>query len=195
MSKEVDFYFDIGSPASYLAWMKMPKLIEQTGAKVNYLPMYISGVFKLSGNDTPITVPAKGKWLFKDLKRWAKQDDIPFVVNSQFPMNSISVMRALAAYAEDPRLEKLATEFYKAMWDTDENLTNPQNFAEIAKRAGIDSSEMAEKIASPETKQCLIDLTQTAADRGVFGAPTFFIGDDMHFGQDRMDFLKEDLLN
>ena len=82
MAKEFDFYFDIGSPATYLAWTQVPKLAEETGAKANYKPILLGGVFKATGNSSPITVPEKGRWLFKDLTRWAKRYGIEYVFYS-----------------------------------------------------------------------------------------------------------------
>lgn len=195
MNRELDFYYDIGSPAAYLAWMRMPELIAKTGVTVNYIPIFISGIFKLTGNDTPITVPAKGKWIFKDFARFAKRDNIPFVVNSQFPMNSLYVMRALAAMQNNNNYLEFATGLYRGMWETDRDLTNLEVVVKIGEEAGINPVELSDKIALPETKQLLIDLTQTAVDRGAFGAPVFFIEDEMHFGQDRMDFVIEDIMN
>ncbi len=192
--KTVDFYFDIGSPAAYLAWTQLPKLITETNATINYKPMFISGVFKLTGNDTPITVPAKGKWIFEDFARWAKRYEVPLVVNSKFPVNSLYMMRGIIAYQEKAIFLPLVEAMFDAMWVSNKDVTDPQVMAEIAASVGINVNEFSEKLQSPETKQILIDATQEAVDRGAFGAPTFFIGSEMHFGQDRMDFITEALV-
>ena len=192
-SKFVDFYFDVGSPAAYLAWTQMPKLIEETGATINYKPMYISGVFKLTGNDTPITVPAKGKWIFQDFARWAKRYDVPLVVNSKFPVNSLYMMRGIIAYKDDKQFMDLTDAMFDAMWVSNKDVTNPEVMAEIASSVNIDINQFAKKLQTIDTKQILIDATQEAVDRGAFGAPTFFVGEEMHFGQDRFEFISEAL--
>ena len=87
--KTVEFYFDIVSPASYLAWTQMPGIIGDTGAEIVYRPFFLPGVFEKAGSASPITVPAKGKWLFKDLVRHAKNYDVPFTMNENFPMSSV----------------------------------------------------------------------------------------------------------
>ncbi len=191
--QEVDFYFDVGSPAAYLAWTQLPKFSEVTGATVNYKPMFISGVFKLTGNDTPITVPAKGKWIFKDFARWAKRYGVSLVVNEKFPVNSLYMMRGIIAYQDKPEFIALTGALFDAMWVSNKDVTNPNVMTEIATSVGINANEFAEKLQSVDTKQTLIDATQEAVDRGVFGAPTFFVGDEMHFGQDRLDFVAEAL--
>lgn len=191
--KQVDFYFDIGSPAAYLAWTQLPKLVEETGAVINYKPMFISGVFKLTGNDTPITVPAKGKWIFEDFARWAKLYDVPLLVNSKFPVNSLYMMRGIISYKETPQFLALVEAMFDAMWASNKDVTDPKVMGEIAESADIDANDFAHKLQSAETKQILIDATQEAVDRGAFGAPTFFVGDEMHFGQDRFNFVKEAL--
>lgn len=191
--KQIDFYFDVGSPAAYLAWTQLPKLMQETGATINYKPMFISGVFKLTGNDTPITVPAKGRWIFEDFARWAKRYNVPLVVNSKFPVNSLYMMRGIIAHKNDDRFMALVNTMFDAMWVSNKDVTDPNIMAEIASSAGVNSQDFAEKLQSPDTKQLLIDATQEAVDRGVFGAPTFFVGEEMHFGQDRMDFIAEAL--
>ena len=100
MKNQVEFYFDIVSPASYLAWTQMPKLAEETGAKIIYRPFFLPGLFKIAGSTSPITVPAKGKWIFDDLGRWAKRYGVPFKMNSKFPLSSVYAMRGLIAFQD-----------------------------------------------------------------------------------------------
>ncbi len=195
MAKEFDFYFDIGSPATYLAWTQVPKLAEETGAKANYKPILLGGVFKATGNSSPITVPEKGRWLFKDLTRWAKRYGIEFNLNSKFPINTLYMMRGMIAYLEDDRFLALGDAFFEAMWVTDKDLNQPEVMAEVISDAGVDPAEFLERINDQKTKDALMEATQVVIDRAAFGAPTFFVGDEMFWGQDRMEFVREALLN
>ncbi len=193
MTKQVEFYFDVISPASYLAWTQMRTLADETGATVAWKPILLGGVFKATGNASPITVPAKGKWLFADLHRWARAQGVEFKMNDEFPINSLPIMRGLIAYRDDERFGALVAGFFDAMWVSNKNLTEPEVIGRVVAEAGIDPAEFAEKIQDPAVKQALIDATDEAVKRGAFGVPTFFIGDNMHWGQDRLEFVREDL--
>jgi len=192
-NKSVEFFFDIVSPASYLAWTQLPKLERDTGAKIIYRPMFLPGIFEMAGNDTPITVPAKAKWIFEDFKRFAKRYDVPFTMNDNFPLSSVYAMRGLNNFREHERFTKLVDEFYQAMWVNNEDINDPEIVIRIVNDAGINPSEYQAAMNDPENKQALMDITKEAVDRGIFGAPTFFVGDEMHFGQDRLDFVAEAL--
>ena len=194
MPAEFDYYFDVASPATYLSWTQLPKLLEETGATIHYKPILLGGVFKETGNASPITVPAKGKWMFRDLKRWQKSYGVEFWMNDHFPINTLYLMRGLTAYQNDDRFVQLADAIFDGMWVSNKNVNEPEVIGEIVASTGIDPAEFLEKINDPATKQALIDTTAEAVSRGVFGAPTFFVGDNMHWGQDRMHFVKEDLL-
>ena len=195
MSKQLDFYFDIVSPASYLAWTQLPKLIEDTGVEINYQPIFLPGIFKEAGSASPITVPSKGKWLFHDLTRWAKSYSVPFVMNDRFPLSSVYAMRGLNNYKNDERFIALADGLFAAMWANNQDVNDQDVMGEILSNAGIGPGEYMQRLNDPANKQSLIDAGQAAVQRGVFGAPTFFIGKIMHWGQDRLQFVKEDLMS
>ena len=193
MTKEVDYYFDCISPAAYISWARLPDLIEETHAKVNYKPMLLGGVFKATGNSSPITVPAKGAYVFEDFKRWAKRYDVPYVVNDKFPINSLYLMRGIIAYKDDLRFMSLVNAIFDAMWVSNKDLTDSEVVAQVVASANIDPVHFAEAINDPLSKQALIEATDEAISRGVFGAPTFFVDGQMFWGQDRMDFVIEAL--
>lgn len=195
MQKSAEFFFDIVSPASYLAWTRLPGLMEETGAEIEYRPFFLPGVFEKAGSASPITVPAKGKWLFHDLVRHAKTYDVPFVMNDKFPMSSVYAMRGLNNYRKSGKFVELANGFFNSMWVTNEDINDDNIVRQIVLRAGIDPEEYVEKLNNPVNKQALVDVTEEAVSRGVFGAPTFFVGKHMHWGQDRMEFVKQDLMN
>ncbi|MDJ0612730.1 MAG: 2-hydroxychromene-2-carboxylate isomerase [Rhizobiaceae bacterium] len=194
MAKTVEFYFDIVSPASYLAWTQIPKLLEETGADIVYKPFFLPGVFEGAGSSSPITVPPKSKWLFHDLNRWAKTYDVPFVMNKHFPLSSVYAMRGLNNYVGTDKLVPLGNAMFDAMWATNQNINDPSVMETILAEVGIDQAEYMEKLNDPSNKQALVAVGEEAVSRGVFGAPTFFVGKFMHWGQDRLQFVKEDLL-
>ncbi len=199
MSKEVEFWFDIVSPASYLAWTQMPKLAAETGATIRYKPFFLPGLFKAAGSASPITVPAKGKWLFHDLRRFARMYEVPFWMNDKFPLNSLNIMRGLIAFVDRPELVALGDGFFKAMWAENKDVTDPEVMAAIVTAAGVDPEEWMSAIQNDEIKQKVFSINEELARRGAFGAPTFFVREGekeiMHWGQDRISFVKQALLS
>jgi len=195
MTRSVDFLFDYGSPAAYLAWTQLPQLAAGTGAQVVMKPILLGGVFQSTGNRAPITVPAKGSYLFKDLNRCAKAYGVPLVMNPHFPINTITLMRidvALTLHG-DPRLDACRAAVFKAVWAEQKNMGDPATVAAVLAPAGFAADELAELACDPLVKETLKTWTQQAVDRGVFGAPTFFVGDEMFWGQDRLDFVRSAL--
>lgn len=198
MSREIEFCFDIVSPASYLAWTQMPKLEADTGATIKYRPFFLPGLFKVAGSTSPITVPSKGKWLFHDLRRFAKRYGVKFWMNEHFPLNSLYIMRGLIAWQDRPEIRELGDGFFKAMWADNENVNDPAVMARIVSEAGVDPKDWQAALEDETVKQKVFTINDELAKRGAFGAPTFFLmeGDRevMHWGQDRLDFIKEALL-
>ena len=199
MAKEVEFCFDIVSPASYLAWTQIGKLAEETGARIVYRPFFLPGLFKEAGSSSPITIPAKSKWLFQDVRRFAKRYNIKFWMNEHFPLNTLYIMRGLIAFADRPQMEALCEGFFKAMWANNENLADPEIIGRIVAEAGVDPREWLAAINDETVKQRVFDINTELAGRGAFGAPTFFVErngkSEMHWGQDRIDFVREALLD
>ena len=198
MTREVEFYFDIVSPASYLAWTQIPKLVEETGAEIKYRPFFLPGLFKVAGSSSPITVPPKSKWLFQDMRRFAKRYGVKFWMNDHFPLNSLYIMRGLIAWQDKPEIKALGDGFFNAMWADNENVNDPEVMARIVSAAGVDPAEWKAALEDAGIKQKVFDINEELAKRGAFGAPTFFVqnGDktELHWGQDRLDFVKEALL-
>ncbi len=193
MPRKVEFFFDIVSPASYLAWTQMPKLIRETGAQIDYRPFFLPGLFKVSGSISPIAVPAKGRWMFDDLSRFARRYGVPFNMNPHFPLSSVYAMRGLIAWRGRPQFQALGNGFYTAMWVEGRDINASQVVGDILAGAGVDAGEYQAAIDDPAAKQAVFDVTEEAARRGAFGAPTFFVGKEMHWGQDRLDFVREAL--
>ncbi len=195
MDKSVDFYFDVGSPAAYLAWTQLPALCLETGATLNYRPMLLGGVFQATGNHSPSTVPAKGAYMNDDLGRYAKRYGVPFRSNPFFPINTLTLMRAVTAVqmSEPVRFSQLVDALYKAIWADAKDMNDPAAVAAVLQAAGFDPQVLVAQAGDPQVKDRLKAVTQDAVARGVFGAPTFFVDGQMYWGQDRLDFIKEAL--
>ena len=192
-TKTVEFLFDFGSPASYLAYKRLPALAERTGARIDYAPMLLGAVFKATGNASPASIPAKGRWTGADFRRWAQRYDTEFNFNPHFPINTLHLMRGATALIEDTRFMAYCDMVFDAMWREPRNLGDPAELAPVLRRAGLEADEFSALIEREDVKGRLKAATEAAVARGVFGAPSFFVGDEMFFGQDRMDFVEEAL--
>jgi 2-hydroxychromene-2-carboxylate isomerase len=195
MAKAFEFWFDFGSPAAYLAWTQLPQLCADTGANVVWRPMLLGGVFQATGNYSPVTVPAKGKYVFKDFARFARRYGVPLNSNPHFPINTLTLMRAAAGLQmrDDPRFGDFVAAMFRSIWVDAKNMNDPATVGEVLQVAGFDALAMLALSQDAAVKERLKALTQEAVERGVFGAPTFFVGDSMFWGQDRLDFVREAL--
>lgn len=193
MSKQVEFFFDFGSPTSYLAWTQLPQIVEAAGAQIVWRPMLLGGVFKASGNQSPISIPAKGRYMLQDLARFARRYDVPLAFNPHFPINTLALMRGAAGYLGSEQFQPYVQAVFEALWVQQQNLGDPEVIAAVLNAAGLDAAEFERLISDEAVKQRLKDNTEEALQRGVFGAPTFFVGSEMFFGQDRLDFVAEAL--
>lgn len=193
MGKTVDFYFDFGSPTAYLAHTQLPAIAERTGARLEYHPMLLGGVFQAIGNSTPAAVPAKGDYMGRDIPRCAAHWGVPYNSNPHFPVNTLGVMRGAIAAQNDDVLKPYMDVVYQAMWVDQKNMADPEVIAEVLSAAGMDVEAFAAKTQDPAVKEKLKTNTAAAVERGVFGAPTMFVGDQMYFGQDRLDYVEREL--
>lgn len=193
MSKTVEFFFDFGSPTSYLAFTQLPGIAQAAGAHIIWRPILLGALFKAIGNQSPVSLPAKGRYMFQDMARFAKRYGVPLKLNPFFPINTLQLMRGAVAYAGTPEFERYMQAIYQGIWVQQLNLGDAQVVAQVLTQAGLDPAEFASKIEDEALKQQLKDNTEEAAKRGVFGAPTFFIDAQMYFGQDRLDFVAEAL--
>lgn len=193
--RTVEFFFDFGSPASYLAWTQLPAICRATGATLAYRPMLLGGVFQATGNVSPVTVPAKGRYMLADLTRFALRYGVPLRFNPHFPINTLTLMRgAVGLQMRDPaRFDAYVTTIFNAMWVDGLHMGDPGVVTEVLGRAGFDARALLELTADPAVKDALKSATEEAVRRGAFGAPTMFVGDQMFFGQDRLDFVSDAL--
>lgn len=190
MNKQVEFYFDVGSPASYLAWTQIAQLAERHGAEVVYQPMLLGGVFKATGNASPASVPAKGRYTRIDFERFARRYQVPFAQNPFFPINTMQLMRGAVALLDGDQFQPYVDAVFRAIWVEGQNMGDPDVVARVLGGQGFDVAGLLQQINDPAVKERLRQITERAIERGVFGAPTFFVGDEMFFGQDRLDFVE-----
>jgi 2-hydroxychromene-2-carboxylate isomerase len=191
--KSIEFFFDFGSPTTYLAHTQLPRLARDAGAALVYRPMLLGGVFKSTGNASPVAVPAKGRWMSEDIQRWAQRYGVPFTFNPHFPINTLTLMRG-AAGLQMRRPEDFGPfvdAVFQAMWVVPRNLGDAGVLATTLAAAGFETQAFLDLVADPEVKGSLVANTEEAVARGVFGAPTCFVGGQMFFGQDRLDFVRE----
>ncbi len=196
MTKSVELFFDFGSPTTYLAFTQLPRIAADCGAEVVWRPMLLGGVFKATGNASPVTVPAKGRWMFTDMARWAKRYGVPLVHNPHFPINTLTLMRCATGLLmfRGADVMPFCETVFKAIWVEQRNLGDASVLAATLEQAGLDAEAILALAGQAEVKARLIAATDEAVARGVFGAPTFFVGAEMFFGQDRLEFVRDALL-
>jgi 2-hydroxychromene-2-carboxylate isomerase len=194
VSKTVEFYFDVGSPTAYLAHKRLQQLRAQYGLELRYMPMLLGGVFKASGNTSPIAIPAKGKYMLEqDLPRFAARYGVPLIFNPHFPINTLNLMRAAIAAqqlgCDDAYLDRV----FDAIWVEKKNMGDAAVVEQVLADAGLDAGALIARSQDPAVKAELVANTEAAVARGVFGAPTLFMDGAMYFGQDRLDFIEQAL--
>lgn len=198
MAKTIDFIFDFGSPNAYLAWKVMPAILARTGATVNLIPCLLGGIFKITGNQAPNQAfgGVKGKLAYeaRETQRFVEKHGLTaYRFNPHFPVNTLLIMRGLVAARRagvgDRYLEAVLT----AMWEDGQKMDNPAVVAEVLTQAGLDAGAILEATQDPEVKAELMANTEAAAARGAFGIPTFFVGEEMFFGKDRLGQVEDEL--
>jgi len=198
MTKKLDFIFDFASPNAYMASMVIPGILERTGATLNVIPCLLGGLFKATGNQAPFTAfgGIKGKMDYEMLesRRFvAKHGLTKFRMNPHFPINTLIIMRAFVAAGLEGVGERYMEVVLKAMWEDGKNMGDAEVVAAVLTEAGLDAATLLERAQSHEVKSILMNNTQAAADRGAFGIPTFFVGDEIFFGKERLGQVEEEL--
>ena len=194
MTKRVTFYYDYGSAPSYVAYKRLPAIAARTGAEIEYRPALVGGMFKTLGNQPPVEVPAKAAWFWADITRCAARHDVPFLRNPHFDgFRSLPLMRGAMVADQDGQLVAYSDAVYDAMWARGLNLGDPAIVVDVLSAAGFDPKHIFAGAESEPAKTALRAQTDEAIARGAFGVPTFFVGETMFFGQDRLDFVEEAL--
>tara|TARA_R100000687_G_C6422937_1_gene151904 strand:+ start:404 stop:997 length:594 start_codon:yes stop_codon:yes gene_type:complete len=193
VTKAVECFFDVGSPASYLAWTQLPALAERQQAQLIWKPMLLGGVFKATGNQSPVMIPAKGTYMLKDLTRYARHYDVEMQFNPFFPINTLQLMRGAVAAQDLGQLDAYLNVVFPALWVKGLDMGQAEVVAQVLTEAGLDAEQVFTHANTPEIKGALKASTEEAIARGAFGAPTLFVGDEMFFGQDRLDWVESAL--
>ena len=192
MSSHIDFYFDVISPYSYIAHKKIKKIIENQKIIFNYKPILLGGLHNLAGISAPAFNKYKMKNMQSDCELVSKKNDISFVWNSKFPINSLSIMRGYLS-AGDNQKENYLDIFFNAYWRDNLDLSSEQEFSKLLVTLGIDTKIFFEKIKQQSIKDELKKLTSDAFKKEVFGAPTFIVNKKIFWGQDRLEYALEEL--
>jgi len=193
MTKSVEFFYDYASPFSYLADCQLPAIAARRGAEIVYRPAILGVLIVESGNQAPPTVPAKMKYMNADMRRWATRLGVAFVPNPAFPVRSITLMRAALVAQGTGVFPQFHEAMWRAMWVEAANLADPAVVTEVLTRAGLDAEAILSGTQDDRVKARLKANCDEALARGAFGLPTFFVGDEMFFGNDRLDFVAEAL--
>lgn len=195
MNKIVEFYFDLGSPSTYLAYTQLPKICADTGSQLIFVPILLGGIFNSTGNASPVTIPAKGRYMIKDLSRFAQRYGVPLKFNPHFPINTLTLMRAVTGMQmrQPDRFLAFINCLFSALWVEARNLNDPATVAAVLNENGFNPDEVLVLSNEDAVKATLKENTETAVKRGVFGAPSMFIGNQLFFGQDRLDFVEQAL--
>ena len=198
MSVVVDFYYDLVSPNVYMANKVIPEIAERTGATINYIPFLLGGVMKATNNNPPLVtyapVEAKIAYIKLEMGRFIKKHGVTkFRMNPYFPFNSLMPMRAAVAAQMDGGLLEYLAAGEKLVWEKRVKFDDPEAFVEALTAEGLDGAGLLERTQDPAVKAKLVENTNAAVERGAFGAPTFFVSDEMFFGKDRLDALEEEI--
>ncbi len=190
---KVEFFFDFGSPTTYLAFTQLPKIAARTGAELVYRPMLLGAVFKATGNSTPAAIPAKARFMSADIARFAARYKVPFAANPNFPINTMALMRGAVAAQRLGCFAPYCDAVFRAIWVEQKPMQEPKIVAEVVTQAGLDAKRLFTLTEDQSVKDELRANTEEAVGRGAFGAPTFFVDGVLFFGQDRLDFVEEAL--
>ncbi len=192
---KLEFWFDIVSPYTYLASRRLQTEEPFTSMDIEWVPVFLGGLFQQAGNVAPATVPSKGAYMLQDLKRLARRYGIDYRFPAVFPANTLQVMRAATALKQEgaPDFLPYCNAMFKAYWSEDRNIADPAVWSEIVRDLGLDPEALLAEATAPAIKDALKQNTGEAVERGVFGLPTFFVGSEMYFGCDRLFLVAEAL--
>ncbi|GAB5439073.1 DsbA family protein [Falsiruegeria mediterranea] len=197
VTKVVDFFYDFGSPNAYLVHKTLPDLAAGFGATVTYQPILLGGVFKATNNQSPMQafggVRNKLQYQARETQRFIKRHDLTFHMNPHFPVMTIGVMRG-AIFAQGKEWEnKYISAIFDAMWVHGQKMDDPSVIHDVLRENDLPAEKIFEATQDQPIKQGLIDATSAAVDRGVFGSPTMFVGDEMFFGKETLPEIEEAL--
>jgi 2-hydroxychromene-2-carboxylate isomerase len=197
--KKTEFHFDFGSPNAYLSHLLIPSIEERTGTRFDYVPVLLGGVFKATNNVSPMIslqgIKNKPEYSQLEMKRFlAKHEVADFQFNPHFPVNTLTIMRGAVVAGLEGYGPKYIDEVYKAMWATPKKMDDPEVIVEALNAAGFDGAHILTRTQEPEVKSVLVESTGASVERGTFGSPTFYVGDEIFFGKDSLRDVEEEIL-
>jgi 2-hydroxychromene-2-carboxylate isomerase len=196
MTPKVEFHFDFGSPNAYFAHKVIPGIEQRTGAKFEYVPVLLGGVFKLTNNQPPMVqfkdVKAKSDYMKIEIVRFIKKHGLTkFKMNPHFPVNTVQIMRGAVAASGDGQLPTYVEAVFRHMWEDGLKMDDPEVIRAALDAAGLDSARILARIQEQDIKDKLLKNTEASVARGTFGAPTFFVGNEIFFGKDKLRDVEE----
>lgn len=195
---EVEFLFDFGSPNAYLAHRVIPEIETRSGARFEYVPVLLGGIFKLTGNRSPAValqgIKNKPEYEALEMRRFLARHAITdFRMNPHFPVNTLQIMRGAVFARREGFLARYAEEMFRHMWSEPRKLDDPEVLRGVLDACGLDAAAIFAGSEEPEVKALLRSETERAVARGVFGAPSFFVGDELFFGKDRLAEVEREI--
>ncbi|MFY9894901.1 MAG: 2-hydroxychromene-2-carboxylate isomerase [Xanthobacteraceae bacterium] len=196
---KVEFHFDFGSPNAYLAHLVIPEIEQRTGAKFEYVPVLLGGVFKMTNNRSPAQSMAgiKNRLEYEALERerFVRRHNITqFKWTPFFPVNTLLIMRGAIAAQLDGVFERYVDEMFRHMWAEPKKMDDPEVVRSALEESGFNAASLMARTQEPEVKDRLLANTQASVARGTFGAPTFFVGDEIFFGKDRLRDVEDEIV-
>lgn len=196
MSSNPQFMFDFGSPNAFLSHEAIPAIEQRTGAKFEYVPILLGGIFKATNNKSPAETLAgiknKREFLAIETERFIKRYKVqPYVWNPFFPINTLNLMRAAVAAQFEGVFEKYVEAGFHHMWREPKKMDDPEVAAKALSESGLDGAKLLARAQEPDVKAKLIENTQSAVERGAFGSPTFFVGKEIFFGKEQLREVEE----
>lgn len=191
MKKRVEFYYDLGSPYSYLASTQIERICEKYDAQLEWKPFLLGGVYKETGNRAPLEVPNKKAYMIKDLYDWAMYYGVRLNFPDLFPLNSVKPMRGALAAKERDKISDYTHHLFRLYWVEGRDLSQDEILKSAVTEIGIDAGWFLQRIGEQYIKDKLRDETAEAVKRGAFGAPTFYVDGKMFWGNDRLIFVEE----
>lgn len=191
--RAVEFVYDFVSTPCHIAWKSLGPMLQRLGAQLILTPVLCGGIFKAIGNPGPLAVPAKREWYARDLALWAQRRGVTLVQSPHLPIRSLPLMRGSFVAAERNETHRYVDSVFDAVYVHGRNLSDPGLVHETLSAAGLDADAYLLGMAREDVKQKLLQSTERAVARRVFGVPTFFVNDELFFGQDRLEFVVEAL--
>ena len=196
---KVEFHFDFGSPNAYLAHLVIPEIERRTGTKFEYVPVLLGGVFKMTNNRSPAASMAgiKNRLEYEALERerFVRRHNITqFKWTPFFPVNTLLIMRGAIAAQLDGVFERYVDEMFRHMWAAPKKMDDPEVVRAALEESGFDAASLLARTQEPEVKDRLLQNTQASVARGTFGAPTFFVGEEIFFGKDRLPDVEDEIV-